>query len=290
LKRLLRRISNLKVLRIGAWSALASILLLSIPIPLGCKKTDKSGIPFPCQDRPCGCSSAEQCWTSCGCFTTGERVAWAKKNGVEIPNYAVLDNAQPLFRDSTHAKWQEPLSKVCQSSACSCSSKDQATPKIKSTVVVTKALGSCCSSNHSDSSCGCSDQLDKTYRSSSKCCCVSKASQTTGQAEVVRSDRIAKESPNWKLVQVARSDEEVPCEQTKELPLKTIWIFSIETQKCRGAQLEYLFAVVQVIVPVESLVGELEFVEYIACAPHDVLPGTLRQPPDPPPPKFYVAA
>ena len=46
----------------------------------------ESGVPFPCQNRPCGCLTAEQCWAGdCCCFTLAEKVAWAKANGVPLP-------------------------------------------------------------------------------------------------------------------------------------------------------------------------------------------------------------
>ena len=45
--------------------------------------------PFPCQNRPCGCRSAEQCWKKCCCFTNSQKVAWAKANGVSLPDYVM---------------------------------------------------------------------------------------------------------------------------------------------------------------------------------------------------------
>lgn len=45
---------------------------------------DKS-IPFPCQDRPCGCGTAEQCWRACCCFSHKEKMDWARRNGVTPP-------------------------------------------------------------------------------------------------------------------------------------------------------------------------------------------------------------
>ena len=46
--------------------------------------------PFPCQNRPCGCRSAEQCWKKCCCFTNSQKVAWAKANGVDLPDYVLV--------------------------------------------------------------------------------------------------------------------------------------------------------------------------------------------------------
>jgi hypothetical protein len=41
--------------------------------------------PFPCQDHSCGCGSAHECWSRCGCFTTDQRLAWAERRGVRPP-------------------------------------------------------------------------------------------------------------------------------------------------------------------------------------------------------------
>jgi hypothetical protein len=38
--------------------------------------------PFPCQNRPCGCRSAEQCRKHCCCFTAKEKLAWARHYGI----------------------------------------------------------------------------------------------------------------------------------------------------------------------------------------------------------------
>lgn len=59
---------------------------LDIPLPVAIHKDASQ--PFPCQDHPCGCKNAEQCWTSCCCFTAEERWAWARAHHVEPPAYA----------------------------------------------------------------------------------------------------------------------------------------------------------------------------------------------------------
>jgi hypothetical protein len=55
--------------------------------------------PFPCQEHDCGCTSAEECWTQCCCFTPEQHLAWAKEHAVEPPTYAVL----PAFGESEPA-------------------------------------------------------------------------------------------------------------------------------------------------------------------------------------------
>lgn len=78
-------------MQIGVWRrALAGVALmchlftaLGFPVPAA---THKNGAPFPCQDHPCGCPTAEQCWAGdCCCFTLEEKLAWAEARGVEPP-------------------------------------------------------------------------------------------------------------------------------------------------------------------------------------------------------------
>jgi hypothetical protein len=74
--------------RVCAVVALLAYLLAAVGFPVPAAHLKKSGIPFPCQDHPCGCQSAEQCWCSCCCFTVEQRWAWAREHHVEPPAYA----------------------------------------------------------------------------------------------------------------------------------------------------------------------------------------------------------
>jgi hypothetical protein len=47
--------------------------------------------PFPCMDKPCGCATAEQCFTNCCCHTPAERLAWARARGLEPAVRAALE-------------------------------------------------------------------------------------------------------------------------------------------------------------------------------------------------------
>lgn len=47
--------------------------------------------PFPCQHHRCGCASADQCWRSCCCMSTREKLAWARAHGVTPPDFVVGD-------------------------------------------------------------------------------------------------------------------------------------------------------------------------------------------------------
>lgn len=80
-----RRLSGLVVL-LGVCA-----LLFPVPVaPTASQSTDKDlSEPFPCQNRPCGCQSAAQCWKKCCCFTDTQKVAWAKANHVKLPDFVV---------------------------------------------------------------------------------------------------------------------------------------------------------------------------------------------------------
>jgi len=69
----------------AAW--LAQSVHLSLPIEI----TKDLSIPFPCQNNGCGCKDAVQCWSSCGCFSDQEKIAWAKANAVEPPEWFLED-------------------------------------------------------------------------------------------------------------------------------------------------------------------------------------------------------
>ena len=67
--------------------------------------------PFPCMDKPCGCATAEQCFTSCCCNTPAETLAWAEAHAVEPAVLAALEQRVAGGRQS--------VVKAAQSSCCS---------------------------------------------------------------------------------------------------------------------------------------------------------------------------
>jgi hypothetical protein len=91
--------------RITIWLAILGYTLVAsgLPLPFGivapsaqdspaAKRLagkDRSR-PFPCMDKPCGCATAEQCFTNCCCHTLAERLAWAKARGLEPAVLAAL--------------------------------------------------------------------------------------------------------------------------------------------------------------------------------------------------------
>jgi hypothetical protein len=105
-------------------------------IELGAKDRSR---PFPCQDNPCGCSSAAECWHHCCCHTNREKVAWAQAHGIIPPSY-VVEAAE---------KEGEPSQEVCEHHAgCpACAAKLSAA---KASQPAACASRSCCS-HHEES-------------------------------------------------------------------------------------------------------------------------------------------
>jgi hypothetical protein len=67
---------------------LGAYLATALGFPLSISPRKESSQPFPCQDHPCGCRTAEACWRQCCCFSPAQRFAWARAHDVEPPSYA----------------------------------------------------------------------------------------------------------------------------------------------------------------------------------------------------------
>ncbi len=78
--------------RVVAAATLLAFLVsaVGVPVPHAVGEAKDRSTPFPCMDRPCGCQSARQCWTSCCCTTLAERISWAQARGMAIPDYVAI--------------------------------------------------------------------------------------------------------------------------------------------------------------------------------------------------------
>jgi hypothetical protein len=65
------------------------VLLGGIPAMQSTPKSDAiaSGERFPCENCPCGCSTAEFCWDQCCCHSDAEKIQWAKANAITPPKF-----------------------------------------------------------------------------------------------------------------------------------------------------------------------------------------------------------
>ena len=98
---------------------LALIVASLLPIPLlpsfrGVAKDNS--VPFPCQDRPCGCRSADQCLKKCCCFSTEQKLTWSKRNGAK--------EFERQVADAKNRMGNQPPQKGC----CSVSQKSKSPP------------------------------------------------------------------------------------------------------------------------------------------------------------------
>lgn len=128
--------------------ALASGLVISVPRPV---VKDRS-VPFPCMDCNCSCRNEQSCWSSCGCLTRSQKLAWAATNAVQPPEWfdrlcAVEGDASELVAASCCAV--KKTTKTCCSSAkstdngCDGESKtcDAGRCETESTVMVIPGIG-----------------------------------------------------------------------------------------------------------------------------------------------------
>ncbi len=88
-------------------------LVFGLPLPAAVRKAGDQ--PYPCQNSPCGCLSAEQCWRSCCCTTPEQRFAWAREHGITPPGYA----AQPQSSGWSTAPQRETENAPKKKSCCS---------------------------------------------------------------------------------------------------------------------------------------------------------------------------
>jgi hypothetical protein len=74
-------------------SVVMVVCALMLPLPVSPWTQDSAekdtSEPFPCQNRPCGCRSAMQCWKKCCCFNNTQKIAWAKANNVLVPAFVL---------------------------------------------------------------------------------------------------------------------------------------------------------------------------------------------------------
>ena len=137
--------------RITTWLSLAGYLLVAsgLPLPIGRMPTAASAgakrlagkdrtQPFLCMDKPCGCATAEQCFTSCCCTTPAERLAWAKAHRVEAAILAALER-----RVAAQAAASRPPAKA----SCCSFAAPQTTLKARATTCCeSQAEPPCCAS------------------------------------------------------------------------------------------------------------------------------------------------
>jgi hypothetical protein len=131
------------------------VAALGVPMPVSARPKDHS--PFPCQNHPCGCVTAEQCWRACCCFTAQQRWEWARANNVEPPPYAEKPTAQSWRTARVRDKEEGKAEAVPGNCSC-CSPSAEPTRKAccretPGSKKASSAKTTCCSQDHHDKDC-----------------------------------------------------------------------------------------------------------------------------------------
>jgi len=193
----LRRLSMLRNRELIVVVTLLSHIMVTcgLPCPMPSRKKPDGGVPYPCQSRPCGCQSSEECWKGdCCCFSLEEKLRWAEAHGIEPPAHV-----RPLVQ--SRAKRSKPVpNKTC----CSAAPVDKPGSELRC-----RLQPDCCQPVKSlDFSC-CSEKSSSEVSAEPDCPhCAAKAKQN-GSGKSPGPQRIQKESGKR-------------------------WLISIFVQKCRG--------------------------------------------------------
>ncbi|WP_068265869.1 hypothetical protein [Rubripirellula obstinata] len=113
------------------WVLLAAYVFLLGGIS-GIEPAEKSGLlnsgeRFPCENCPCGCSTAEFCWDQCCCHSDSEKIAWAEANDVTPPAFLSARVAKSSSIIASEPKFGD--APACKSCCCSAKPKKVAAPK-----------------------------------------------------------------------------------------------------------------------------------------------------------------
>lgn len=114
--------------RLTALVLLVMSVLMIFPIALPVSSRDVNvesegkdlSAPFPCQNRPCGCQSAKQCWKKCCCFTNAQKLAWAKAHRVQPPAFVVEAAKREAPHKAVAIQTSVEKTQVCCATSGSC--------------------------------------------------------------------------------------------------------------------------------------------------------------------------
>jgi hypothetical protein len=94
-----------------------------IGLPFSAPVPAKNG-RFPCDNCPCGCSTAEYCWDKCCCYSDTEKLQWAADNHVQPPDFLVA-RVGPTDRQLANSPVQQVSKPVA--SCCCCAKSPEPT-------------------------------------------------------------------------------------------------------------------------------------------------------------------
>jgi hypothetical protein len=239
-------------MRTGGWRrALATVALVchfftafGFPVPAPAAHNN-GGALFPCQDNPCGCPTAEQCWAGdCCCFTLEEKLAWAEANGIEPPAHV---------RPTIEARKSRPAPALKRKKSC-CS--EDGSREAPAPAVVAPAP-----------------------RSVEKSCCAREVKQPAAPDCPTCVPTAPAKACCDTPAEPSREDAP-PAEKRSGVR----WVAAFAAQKCRGEQPSGLLQLEPAVVPVLTPVALAAPEPLAHPAPHsDRTASTSHLPPTPPP-------
>src|ERR1700733_616375 len=116
----LRRVAARGAKRLLSILLISALLVGNAGIPVVSSVSKDRSQPFPCQDNPCGCSSADECWHHCCCHTNREKVVWAHEHGVTPPGFVVAAAEKEQEESGLHVCSHHP---GCEKCAARCALK-----------------------------------------------------------------------------------------------------------------------------------------------------------------------
>lgn len=120
----LRRVAARSAKRLVSVLLISALLAGSAGVPVVSRIAKDRSQPFPCQDNPCGCSSADECWHHCCCHTNRAKVAWAHEHGVTPPDFVVAAAETEKTADEKSAKEESSSHVCCRHNGCAkCAAK-----------------------------------------------------------------------------------------------------------------------------------------------------------------------
>jgi hypothetical protein len=108
--------------------ALVGYLTQAVGVPLPVRADKLFSAPFPCQNHACGCRTAEQCWQHCCCYSTEEKLAWAKERQVTPPSHIQTEAAHGW--NTRRQRDREQGSPVKSSCCGQCAKTDKAPAQV----------------------------------------------------------------------------------------------------------------------------------------------------------------
>jgi hypothetical protein len=98
------------------------MVTLGVPLPGRSTRLRDPSHRYPCQDMPCGCQTAEECWKGdCCCFTLEDKLSWAEANGIQPP-----DNVRQLVEDRKNYALSAVKKSCCADAEPACSAGTRA--------------------------------------------------------------------------------------------------------------------------------------------------------------------